>query len=346
MRLSRNGWYLLCQLVGWGLYGTLGLFYIQYYGSRSEHPQAYLMQGIVTSGMALASHGLRMLLKRGSWWRGSARRMLRLVGVLPLVAAIALLGIVLVMAGVFKLVPFAYYTLPRLTGFWVNMTIVMGWWTVIYVAVHALEDRQRAEVDRWKIQAELHQAQLSALKSHLNPHFVFNSLNTLRAMILEDPHRAREMVTYLSGLLRYTIQFNQHDRVPLAQELEVVREYLALEAIQFDDRLRYQIEADPALLGLPVPPMSVQLLVENAIKHGIAQQPDGGEVRVRAHRVEGRLAIEVVNTGQLKVNGPGIGLTNAMERLKLLFGQQTEFSLQNQSAQTVAARFSIPLDPL
>ena len=189
-------------------------------------------------------------------------------------------------------------------------------------------------------------AELLALKSQINPHFIFNSLNNIRSLVIENPERSRDMITHLSGLLRYSIQFNNFEKVSLENELEIVQNYLNLESIQFEDRLQYKLEIKPETLALQIPPMAIQLLVENAIKHGISNLPEGGLINIKSSVVEDTLVVEVINTGQLgsSSEGTGIGLKNASERLKLLFGKLSDLKIRNLDDNYVSARFTIPLN--
>ena len=136
------------------------------------------------------------------------------------------------------------------------------------------------------------------------------------------------MVSHLSDLLRYSIQFNDREKVTLSEELEIVNNYLELETIHYENRLQYRVQADVALDGYKIPPMIIQLMVENAIKHGISQLKDGGEVVVEISQESDRLKISVANTGQLrKSEKEGIGIRNATERIKILFDQEPDFQL-------------------
>ena len=163
--------------------------------------------------------------------------------------------------------------------------------------------------------------------------------------------RAREMMTHLSDLLRYSLQLNSSEQVPLARELEIVAHYLTLESLQLEERLRYTLDVAPATLTALLPPMALQLLVENAIKHGIAPRPGGGHVHVSA-RAEGpaQVLITVRNPGRYQPNPAapdhtGIGLPNAHERLQLLFGPAASLRVGNdaQLADTVTAELRLPV---
>ena len=153
------------------------------------------------------------------------------------------------------------------------------------------------------------------------------------------------MVTHISDLLRYSIQFNAAEKVSLKEEIEIVKDYLYLEEIQFNERLKYSIEIDPKSEAFEIPPMTIQLLVENGIKHGLSVQKAGGEIHILTQMTNEHLTIQVTNTGQLTTNikREGIGIKNLMERMKILFGEFAEFELKNQSAATVEATLKIPL---
>jgi LytS/YehU family sensor histidine kinase len=211
-------------------------------------------------------------------------------------------------------------------------------WTVIYV-VNIRARRAR------EMEAHLREAQLRALEGQVNPHFLFNSLNTIRGMIVEDAAIAQDMVTRLANILRYNLEREKTSTVALEREIEIVADYLAIESIRFDDRLRVRMEIEPAAAHAQVPSMLVQTLVENALKHGIGARTEGGEIVIRAWIENGALAMEIVNSGQLSAPREGatqIGLKNARERLRLLYGDRASLRLENRDAASVAALVSIP----
>jgi len=162
---------------------------------------------------------------------------------------------------------------------------------------------------------------------------------------VEDPGRAQSMVTELSNILRYSLQSGRTETVPLEAEIEAVTAYLKLEGIRLEERLRVLIEVDPESLETRIPPMLLQTLVENGVKHGVARLPRGGEIRV-ASRVENEaVRIQVRNSGQLG-EGDGstrMGLDNAKERLRLLYGNAASLVLRNYDSDSVVAEISIPL---
>jgi len=184
------------------------------------------------------------------------------------------------------------------------------------------------------------------LRSQLNPHFLFNCLNSLRELIDEDRNRAKQVIDLLSALLRYTLRADRVETVSLKEELGAVEDYLALEKVRFEERLQTRFAIDPRSLGAKLPPMLLQTLVENGVKHGIARLPAGGELVVVAEVVDGNLRVEVTNTGRLSDATEGssaIGLGNARERLRLMYGDSAALTLGAVDESKVRAEFVIPL---
>ena len=197
----------------------------------------------------------------------------------------------------------------------------------------ALKDREIREV---RLVADLTAARFSALRSQLDPHFLFNSLNTVVGMALDRGHEeVADAVTELSELLRASLRGDEARLVPLADELDFVRRYLRLQKHRFGDRLSFEIAVEPEAEEAPVPAMLLQPLVENAIEHGILPGTRRGQVEVRARREGGRLRVEVRDTGSgFPEESPGeaahgVGLANTRSRLRLLFGDEAELRTGN-----------------
>ncbi|MGD0012986.1 MAG: sensor histidine kinase [Bryobacteraceae bacterium] len=184
----------------------------------------------------------------------------------------------------------------------------------------ALRERQLAEERAMKLAAE---ARLSSLESRIHPHFLFNTLNSIAALIQDDPKRAEEIVGRLSALLRFSLDANQRRLVPLEQELQIVRDYLEIEKARFGDRLRYSIDLAPEVQEASLPPLAIESLVENSVKHAIAPRREGGEIAVSARAADGCVSIEVADSGpgfDLAAVPPGHGLDNLLARLQALYG--------------------------
>ena len=216
-------------------------------------------------------------------------------------------------------------------------------WLRIYFGVHARRRRRAIELKALQLEVVAHDARLRALESQLNPHFLFNCLNSVRALIVEDPARAQTMVTRLAELLRYSLKSDRPDAVTLEEELAAVSDYIDLERVRFEERLAVDVAVEPGALGARVPRMLVLTLVENAVKHGIAQLPSGGGVWISARLADGHLKIEVANSGELQPGAEGgVGLANARERLRLLYGAAASLTLTARDSRTVLAALALP----
>jgi two-component system sensor histidine kinase AlgZ len=175
------------------------------------------------------------------------------------------------------------------------------------------------------------EAQLASLESRIHPHFLFNTLNSISSLIPEDPARAERLVEQMAALLRFSLDANQSGLVPLASELKIVADYLDIERARFGDRLRYQIDVPADLNESRIPPLSLQTLVENSVKHAIATDRAGGEIRITCASADGLCQVEVSDSGpafQLESAPLGHGLDNLKDRLSALFGNRAALKLQ------------------
>jgi len=188
------------------------------------------------------------------------------------------------------------------------------------------------------------QAELRALQSQINPHFLFNALNTVYGTIPREAVSARRMVLNLAGIFRYFLQTDE-TFVPLAREMEIVRAYLEVEQFRLGDRLKVEIEEEQAALEVPIPVLSVQPLVENAIKHGLARRAECGLLRIKAELNGGDLCVRVENSGSGEVagnSGSGVGLRNVRRRLEICYGPPAALAL-SIGADWTTAELRIPL---
>ncbi|MDQ3419254.1 MAG: histidine kinase [Acidobacteriota bacterium] len=184
------------------------------------------------------------------------------------------------------------------------------------------------------LRARVLSTELEALQARINPHFLFNTLNSIAALIREDPQRAEAMTLQLSALFRYTLQAPRAGLVTLEEELTIVEGYLAIEQERLGDRLSCSVEVEPGLRGVRVPPLFLQPVVENAIKHGVATSVGGGSVRVRAWQDSAVVHITVDNTGigEGRRDGIGEGISNVRERLRRTFGKSAALTLRHGDA--------------
>jgi two-component system LytT family sensor kinase len=195
----------------------------------------------------------------------------------------------------------------------------------------------------------LMQARVDALISQINPHFLFNTLNTVSSLIRFDPDTARDVVLNLSNILRRRLRVQAHF-LPLQQELDFIDDYLSIEIVRFgSDKLRVQKEIDPETYEMQIPSMILQPMVENSIRHGIGPKVEGGTIILRAARQDGRLVLEVSDNGigisperQREVFESGIGIRNVRDPLKMLYGGDFSLRVESRPGQGTSIRFELP----
>jgi two-component system LytT family sensor kinase len=189
-----------------------------------------------------------------------------------------------------------------------------------------------------QLRARLVSTELEALQARINPHFLFNTLNSIAALIREDPARAEAVTLQLSALFRYTLQAHRQGLVSLEDEIAIVEGYLGIEQERLADRLTFAVDIDRSLLAVRVPALVLQPLVENAIKHGVAESVAGGTVRVRGWREGDRVLITVTDTGDgtSTAQGTGEGLASVRTRLRATFGSDAGVTLTSSNGTTEA----------
>ena len=225
------------------------------------------------------------------------------------------------------------------------LTLIAGLSIMSYETLrHRLQDAtielRTRQMEQERANKLLAEARLSSLESRIHPHFLFNTLNSISSLIPTDPKRAEDTVGKLASLLRFSISANQSSLVSLDQELKVVRDYLEIETTRFGQRLQYEI-AVPANLGsLKIPPLALQTLVENSIKHVVARQNNRVSIKVAAHRIDGMCELTVSDDGpgfSLAEVSPDHGLGNLSGRLELLFGETAHLDVKRSGNNTVVS---------
>ncbi|WP_224999869.1 sensor histidine kinase [Cesiribacter sp. SM1] len=337
--MTRNTVYWICQLGGWSLYGVINIFFFLLNGAS---PEQVLNLFLAVLYSLLITHAFRAWVHRRRWLKLSTGRLVPRI----------ILAILIMSALVYGLQLATFYLQDNLAAgldltlallnILTNMTIFFIW-CVIYIAYHYVE-RYNATL---RYEAALNEMTLNRLKSQLNPHFIFNALNSIRALVDEDPQKSKKAITQLSNILRNSLVMDKRSLVRFQDELQTVKDYLALEGIRFEERLRIQYNISPEASDFQVPPMMLQTLVENGIKHGISNLIDGGIVHIDALVKEQKLHVCVRNSGQYvngvkKKNGSGVGLANTKQRLALLYGHRAHFSIKNENDKTVLTELVIP----
>ena len=223
-------------------------------------------------------------------------------------------------------------------------SLIIFVWSVLYFIYHYFE---RYNISL-KHEAAVNEIELNNLKAQLNPHFIFNALNSIRALVDENPKKSKNAITQLSNILRNSLASNKKKLTNFEDELKTVKDYLGLESIRFEERLKTEFDIDPGSYNFLVPPLMFQTLVENGIKHGISKLKKGGAINMKTMVEDNKLKVQIRNTGILHLNGAseknkeGLGLRNTAQRLSLLYGEEASFKIFNESEDVVLTELIIP----
>ncbi len=337
--------YWVTQLSGWLFFTIINLIIIAAFG-RFNWQNVVVFIVIFIAGLIL-THYFRHYIKKNHWINLPIKKLLPRV----LLASFIIGSIIYAAAfgsdyalGQFKSDEFRIAS--PLAGI-INLSGVIAIWSLIYFSFHYFQNYKRAEIESYIWEAAVKDFELKTLKSQLNPHFMFNALNSIRALIDEDPKSAQTAVTKLSNILRYSLKIERNETVPLDEEMRTVADYLALEAIRLEERIKYNIFVDPKSSKIEIPPMMIQTLVENGIKHGIAKRTNGGEIFVTTKLENSNLCIHIKNTGQIEDDllkqSNGFGISNTKQRLNLIYGDAAKFEIKNNSDETVSVEITIPI---
>jgi glucose-6-phosphate-specific signal transduction histidine kinase len=327
--------YWTCQILGWASYCSLGMWIAaQTVGWTTELTAGYALYFLYSIAL---THLLRRYVNRRGWVDTLRYFPLMFAAwITGLIQAALVIAINWAIAGKTSVFLKPGAIAPKVIGI---SFVTVGWMVVYLVITSGRRNREK--------QLALREAELRGLEAQINPHFLFNSLNSIRGLVVENPPLAQDLITRLANILRYNLHRDAGHTVPLDSELEAAADYLALESARYEDRLRVRFDVDPATRSIAVPPMLVQTLVENGIKHGIATLPAGGELLVGAALEDGTLVLKVENSGQLAENETGrprLGLRNIRERLRILYAGRAGLELASRDGRVIAT-VRIPTRP-
>lgn len=348
-QFPRISLYWKCQLLGWSAaalyWGVLGWMGAGFQWSLAV---AYFVSDVAL--YILLTHAYRAVVLRLGWQRLSLPRLLWRI--IPADVVLSFAFLVTTIAKIYLLRAALTGYAPPFTLFlsenWLPVAMsglrLMTIWILAYHGYHYAQREIIMARENARLEVISKEAQLSNLSAQLNPHFFFNSLNNIKSLIIDDPVAARRAVDLMAELLRSSLYDGDQKLVTLQEELDLVRDYLELETLRLEERLQSSISVDDTLLQQHVPRLSIQTLVENAIKHGVAQQKRGGAVIITVARQGALMAIHVQNPGQLDKTetASGLGLKNLQERIQLQYTGRGSVEITAVENGTVLATLLIP----
>ena len=325
INLNYRTQYLLFQSIGWGLF-ILILGFLNSNDGRSR-VKVLLFLALVLAVNVLVSHFYRKYVTKYNW-------IMKPIGflIIRIVIASLLLGFVFsVTTNVSRMVIWQEEILLFTSDAVILGVLVYFIWSILYFVYLLFYKVRRAQFKNMEMLALNTEVELKNLRSQLNPHFMFNAMNSIRALVDEDPELSKKAITQLSNVLRNALIYSKKNLITIKEELAIVDDYLSLEKIRYEERLKVKTEIEESSLSVLIPPLLLQTLTENAIKHGISKLMGGGVINYEIRVIENYLSIIVSNTGKLDENhksDTGIGVKNTIKRLKLIYGNDATFNLR------------------
>ncbi len=351
---GRKKIYWVAQIAGWGLFVLGNILSASFqdttfsnvHSSVGDIPTIYIVSFFIFFIGIFSTHVFRSLVIQWKWSLMSVGKLLPRMILAAVILSLCFTTFNTLMTDIISgEVPLVSST--RSVYFWqnvLNFTVIFMLWEIIYFAAHVFENWKKEEIINLQLQASKTEFELQSLKAQMNPHFMFNSMNSIRALVDEDPEKAKKAITLLSVILRSNLTLGKKQTIPLKEEVDLVEKYLVIEKIRFEERLRVTIQVDPEMMQQEIPPFMLQTMVENAVKHGISKQVEGGELEIRISGNTDHMEVLITNTGQYSPNhqGEGIGLINTRKRLQLLYGEKAQISLTSADNK-VTIRLYIPI---
>ena len=343
--LNKERLYWTLQVGGWSAYFSFNIIsYVLASGGAQVSTQRVIYLLFEAFFGLLLTHFYRNYINRRKWLAMSLARLIPhvLFAVLLMSIAIYFLRIPVSLSMGLSVAANAFDPGLMISGILVYALIFFLW-----SALHFMYNYFERYNKSLKLEASVKEIELKNLKSQLNPHFIFNALNSIRALVDENPRGAKQAINQLSSLLRNSLVTEKKGLTSFDEELKLVKDYLGLESIRFEERLRTEFEVDPESRDFLVPPLMIQTLVENGIKHGISKLTEGGLVQIKT-KVDGdHLTIQIRNSGKLGVNGHsaesvGLGLENTRQRLRLIYGEDASFRILPENDNFVLTEIIIP----
>ncbi|MEM1135903.1 MAG: histidine kinase [Bacteroidota bacterium] len=337
--INKNVLYWICQISFWMFVGlfTLLTYFIQ---QGSSSPATIIDTTFTMLCLFGISHFYRYIIIKNNWLKLLFAKLLLRIVLATLFLSIIATPFTLLSSYIFNRESFVMDTGSILNNI-ITLIIFYFFWTFGYFLYHYVSNYNR----NLKWEALINEFELNQLKSQLNPHFIFNALNTVKALVDEDPKKAKNSINQLSNILRNSLMMDKKKVIPFAEEMEIVKDYLTLEGTRYEERLKVHYNIDEAALTYKVPPMMLQTIVENGIKHGISRLKNGGEISINTEVDGNFLKLMIRNSGKYapkEDRREGYGLKSTRQRLDLLYHQQASFNINNEKDKGVLTEIIIP----
>jgi len=339
--------YWILQIVGWSTYALINLVFVSLVRQiTAVQVGAYFSVALF---YLISTHAFRYAIKEYRWLNLSFSRLITnsIIALIFLSFLNTLAHVVINIAFDTIIVDEDLRPLTIIVNSFVSF-LHYSIWAMMYFLFHFLDNYNTS----LKYNAKINEIKLNHLRSQLNPHFIFNALNSVRALVDENPVKAKSAITQLSNILRFSLVLDNKSLISFEDEFNIVRDYLNLEKIRFEERLSINYDIEDKAYRYKLPPMMLQTIVENAIKHGVSNLVKGGKVDLKcAVGEDDKLFIYVKNSGQLKPNSTkkkseGHGINNTIQRLKLIYGNKASFKIYNSGSEYVITEIKIPKQTL
>ena len=342
--LNKQKLYWSLQAGGWSLYAIVqiaaSVIASDGLGISSQRIVFLAYEAIICFGV---SHGYRYYINKWRWLNLGLSRLIPKV-----IVSVFGLGLLMYFLRIPISMPLGLFSVSvafdpqNILGLSFYYAIIFFIWSALYFIYNYFERYNKS----LKLEAYARAIELSNLKSQLNPHFIFNALNSIRALVDENPAKSKQAINQLSSILRNSLVTEKRELTRFNDELKIVKDYLGLESIRFEERLHTEFIIDPQSKEFLVPPLMIQTLVENGIKHGISRLTEGGLIQIKTSIENDRLNIQVRNSGRyvngVKRTSGGMGLENTRQRLRLIYGDAATFRILTENDSFVLTEITIP----
>lgn len=339
MKTSR--YYYKAQLGGWSLYILISALVFLQSGTAISMEVIGGIYLVFALGL-IVSHLYRYAIIQLGWLEKDIFSLIPRVGFASVFLALGFHGVYIFLGNLAFGWDMSYSLSDANLITWAMLFFI---WSLFYFTYIFFQRFRKEEIKNLQLEAARNEYELRRLRDQMNPHFIFNAMNTIRALIDEEPTKAKLAVTQLSNVLRSSLQAGKQELIPLSKEIEIVKDYLEIEKARYEERLQVTWELAKGTEKVGIPPLLLQTIVENCIKHGIAKIPDGGRIAIHSTLADDAVEIDIINSGQYDPHGESdssLGLTNTRNRLSLSFGKEAWLTIGNHGGQEVKTTVRLP----